>query len=298
MATATQQKAKSMAQQHIQGQDTNAQEMKGFFNFLGDTLERQRQYNADMYDRQTTDARQTAERSATLQGEQNLQERQTRQNIAATQAAGQMGAAANANYGDMVKWGTWLADNPQAKRQEDAFNAKADALADKAFGNNKTISYGGSGGGGGGVGGGSAFGKYAGVDFHHLGDNGAVYGHPSESFNSRRVRDYEFNRNLASRTTRDMSEAEAAGDILRANAQIQGQKDILQAQSRYDIDSMNRRASIDAQSNANQRLFQSAETEKDRANQRYLGQLQARTSMYNSMLDIYNPARTNFAYWG
>ena len=62
-----------------------------------------------------------------------------------------------------------------------------------------------------------------------------------------------------------------------------------------DIDMMNRQASLRTQQEGNARIYQSGEADKDRANQRYIAQLDANTRMYSSM---FNGNGNGFQYWG
>lgn len=62
-----------------------------------------------------------------------------------------------------------------------------------------------------------------------------------------------------------------------------------------NIDMMNRQASIKSQSDANQYLRQSQEGDKDRANQRYLAQLEANSRLQQS---IFSGNGNGFQYWG
>lgn len=65
--------------------------------------------------------------------------------------------------------------------------------------------------------------------------------------------------------------------------------------NRNQIDLMNRQASLDAQRAGNDRAYQSQQSAADRANQRYLAQMDANTRMYQSM---FNGNGNGFQYWG
>lgn len=62
-------------------------------------------------------------------------------------------------------------------------------------------------------------------------------------------------------------------------------------QQNRNIDMMNRQNSLKSQSDANARVFQGKEADKDRANQRYLAQM----NLYGSM---FNGNGNGFQYWG
>lgn len=67
--------------------------------------------------------------------------------------------------------------------------------------------------------------------------------------------------------------------------------------NRNQIDLMNRQASLDAQRAGNDRAYQSQQSAADRANQRYLAQMDANTRMYQSMFNN-NGNGNGFQYWG
>lgn len=298
MATASQQKAKQMSNNWLNLSRGEERQQNNYYDSTRNALIKD---NDAQYREQFNDSWNWAERAAELKGIENQRDRGSREAQSITAASGQIGTAAAANYKDIVEASTWLADNPQEKRQQARFNAEADALANKAFGDGRGYSSGG--------GGFDPFGGLGGTSNQRQGDFGAIYGAPSQSYNHERQRDFDFQRSQAAQTKRMLSEADAAGDIKRDNSAAKNQRDMALLANRNEIDVMTRRASIDAQANSSQRSWQSVENQadrdlrsgegdKDRANQRYLGQLQARTSMFNNLWDSYNPAKTNFAYWG
>ena len=154
---------------------------------------------------------------------------------------------------------------------------------------------------------GNAFGKYSApmLRYGYDGFNNTQFD------NTRRVKDYQFQRDQATQTALMISKAEAAGDILRGQEQTNQQKDLLAAQTRNEMIIQGRQASLEAQRLAQERMyqsresganraFQSKESAADRAQRDRLAQLDAATRLYQSMWGSFsnNGNGGGFQYWG
>lgn len=147
--------------------------------------------------------------------------------------------------------------------------------------------------GGGGISGGS-FGKWSGPTLMY--SNGM----PRSAENSQRIQDFNFQRNAAAESARMITTAEAAGDIARTKAQGEVQRSLVSAQSKADINKLNRQNAADMKRLELQSRLNSKESSADRAQRDRLAQLDAATRLQQSMWNSYsnNAGSGGFQYWG
>ncbi|MGB6301118.1 MAG: hypothetical protein WBF90_33760 [Rivularia sp. (in: cyanobacteria)] len=141
---------------------------------------------------------------------------------------------------------------------------------------------------------GSAFGKWSGPTLSYT--NGMANGRE----NTQRIQDFNFQRGQAAQSAAMISKAEAAGDIARAKGQADAQKGLLAAQSRSDIDKMNRQNAADMNKMRLQNSLSSRENAADRAQRDRLAKLDAATRLQQSMWGSFsnNGNGGGFQYWG
>jgi hypothetical protein len=245
------------------------------------------EYQNQMFKDLLKEGRYTQERSAQESAKQRTSD-ETRSlygangqvNSSVAQAQGQIGAASENSRANVM--------NAQLARDQDNRQVNT-SMGFDAKGNVMAIPIDGGGGGGRSGGGGSSsssssssssgFGKWGGGPMQI-----AMFG-PSDytGMNNFAKRTYEEGRNQAATTARMITEAEAAGDILRAKEQ-----------SKLDLARSSAEASIKARSDASLRAFQAQQSGEDRANQRYLAGVDANSRLFASL----NQGQGGFQYWG
>ena len=252
------------------------------------------EYQSQMFKDLLKEGRYTQERSAQEAAKQRTSD-ETRTlyganaqvNSSVAQAQGQVGAASENSRANVM--------NAQLAR--DQYNQQVNAsMGLDAKGNVVNMPVGGPGGGvtSTSSSGGSAFGSWSGTTMMRGGNLNAALGFEDNVGNNQRARDYEFQRGQAVTTARMITEAEAAGDIARTKAQAQEQRNLLLAQTNADAQRMNREAALKGQADANARVFQSREADKDRINQRYLAGVDANSRLFASLTQ----GQGGFQYWG
>jgi hypothetical protein len=254
--------------------------------------EKIKQYNSDLFKQMMQGYETVADKAAIEAGKQRTSD-ETRTLYGANAQVGAATASARGQIGAALENSRAAIMAQQLER--DKFNINKNAgLGLDAVGNvqNRSVDGVGTGRSVSSTTGGTGFGNWSAPTMIRAGSTASgfddVYG------NYRRNLDYQYQRGQAATTARMMTQAEAAGDIARARAQAQEQRNTLLAQSNADAQRMNREAALKSQADANARRFQSQEADKDRINQRFIAGLDANSRLFGSL----NQGQGGFQYWG
>jgi hypothetical protein len=312
MGTVTQQRAKSMSESYLNGgkstiysNDINmVKELADYFGNKSNARQDQ------MYQRQLQDSKDWAERSAQVAEGTQRRSLRTQENIAGIQATGQVQSATASAAPNMYNaqsqrigaigqvskaGGTEFAKSLMdpfyrpniQKMDEEAFNEKAEAAADKAFRGTSS---------GGFVGGGSSYGMNGTIDPYDYNVGSTL---TSRTFNASKLADFNFLQGNIARNNAMFSEANAAGDIARDKAQAQNQAYLASVNQRNQIETINRQAFIEAQRGANDYRRLSKESAAERASRERGQAMDAQSKIYSSMFNSFSGGgNQNYQYWG
>lgn len=118
-------------------------------------------------------------------------------------------------------------------------------------------------------------------------------------YNTSNVAEFNLQQSNTARNNRLFSEANAAGDIARDQAQARNQAYLASVDQSNQIDMMNRQASIEAQNRANDYLRQSRESAAERASRERGQAMDAQSKVYSSMFNSFSSGgNQNYQYWG
>lgn len=116
-------------------------------------------------------------------------------------------------------------------------------------------------------------------------------------YNASAIADWGLQQMSAIKSTRDYSEAEAAGDVARTKAQAESQRQLAAQQLAGQESLFNAQTIADATKMRQEQAYQKTQAEAERATRESVANTQAQAGMLSSLFGSVSSSSPNYRYW-